>query len=165
MKRITVFCGASTGNSEQFTKSSKELAQVFIKKNIGLVYGGGNVGLMGTIADEMIKGGGSVIGVIPQKLVDMEVCHTSLEDLRIVNSMHERKAIMAELADGFIAMPGGIGTLEELIEVFTWNQLGFHKKPCGVLNTNNYYDMLNQFLDNMVKCKFLKEEHKKYSHI
>jgi uncharacterized protein (TIGR00730 family) len=160
MKRITVFCGSNMGNNEQYAKACKELAQVFIKKDIGLVYGGGNLGLMGTIADEMIKGGGDVIGVIPQKLVEMEVCHMSLKDLRIVSSMHERKALMADLADAFIALPGGIGTLEELIEVFTWNQLGYHSKPCGALNTNNYYELLKQFLVNMVNTKFLREEHK-----
>ena len=160
MKRITVFCGSCLGNDEQFSKSCRELAHVFIENDIGLVYGGGNVGLMGTIADEMIKGGGEVIGIIPQKLVEMKVSHNSLKDLRIVNSMHERKALMADLADAFIALPGGIGTLEELIEVFTWSQLGFHTKPCGVLNTNNYYNLLNQFLDNMVSSKFLRQEHK-----
>jgi len=161
MKRVAIYCGSSSGTEGIFYSSCKELAKELIKKDIGVVYGGTSIGLMGIIADEMIKGGAEVIGVIPQMLVDREISHRGLKDLRVVNSMHERKALMAELADAFIALPGGIGTLEELLEVLTWTKLGIHKKPCGILNINGFYDLLNDLLQNLVSYGFLKEEHKK----
>jgi uncharacterized protein (TIGR00730 family) len=160
MKRITVFCGANSGSRPDYLRACEALAGVLTSRNIGLVYGGGNVGLMGKIADEVLKRGGEVIGVIPQKLVDREVAHRGLTELRVVQTMHERKALMAELSDGFIALPGGIGTLEEIIEVFTWTQLGYHHKPCGLLNVAGYYDALNAFLEQMVAEKFLKTENR-----
>jgi len=161
MKRIAVFCGSRNGSEEVFETSCRELAGELISKNIGVVYGGTRVGLMGIIADEMIKGGGEVIGVIPQIVRNREVHHESLKDLRIVNSMHERKALMAELADAFIALPGGIGTLEELLEALTWTIMGIHNKPCGVLNANGYYNLLDELLNSFVKYRFLNEENKK----
>lgn len=134
---------------------------MLLRKGIGVVYGGGSVGLMGIMADEMIKGGGEVIGVIPQGLAYREIAHEGLKDLRVVNTMHERKVLMAELADGFIALPGGIGTLEELLEALTWTKLGIHAKPCGVLNVGGFYDLLADLLDSIVRYGFLKEEHKR----
>jgi hypothetical protein len=129
-------------------------------RNYGLVYGGGNVGLMKVIADTVLERGGYVTGVIPDSLVSREVAHRGLSDLRIVESMHERKAMMAELSDGFIAMPGGIGTMEEFFEVLSWAQLGIHRKPCGLLNTGGYYDPLIAFLDHAVEHGFLRQKHR-----
>lgn len=129
-----------------------------VEEDIGLVYGGGNVGLMGVIADEVLRLGGTATGVIPQALMDKEVGHLELTRLHIVKDMHERKAMMAELSDGFVAMPGGIGTLEELFEVFTWSQLGFHEKPIGLLNVDRFYDGLITFLDHVVAERFLRSE-------
>lgn len=160
MKRLTVFCGSSPGNDPSYLHECEKLAALLVSKGIELVYGGGNVGLMGHIADSVLSGGGKVIGVIPERLVAKEVAHPGLTELIVVKSMHERKAKMAELSDGFIALPGGIGTLEEIMEVFTWTQLGYHSKPCGLLNVNGFYDQLNAFLENMVNSKFLKKEHK-----
>ncbi len=134
MKRICVFCGSSPGARLEYARAARELADLLIKRNIGLVYGGARVGIMGEIASAVLKQGGEVIGVIPQELVEKEVAFTELTDLRIVGSMHERKALMAELSDGFIALPGGLGTIEEFFEVLTWAQLGLHRKPCGLLN-------------------------------
>ncbi len=128
--------------------------------DITLVYGGGHVGLMGVVADSVLEAGGTVIGVMPRALVEREISHSGLTELHVVGSMHERKAIMAELAEGFIALPGGTGTLEEFFEVLTWAQLGEHQKPCGLLNTAGYYDPLLQFFDHMVEQRFLKEEHR-----
>jgi uncharacterized protein (TIGR00730 family) len=159
MKTICVFCGSSKGTKIEYQQACTELAELFIKENITLVYGGGDVGLMGLLADAMLERGGRVIGVIPKALADKEVAHESLTELHIVGSMHERKAMMAELSDGFIAMPGGIGTLEEIIEVFTWTQLGIHSKPCGLLNIAGYYDRLFEFLQQMVDQEFLKPFH------
>lgn len=159
MKTICVFCGSSTGKKAAYQKACSELAQLFVDKGITLVYGGGNVGLMGILANEVLARSGTVIGIIPQALADKEVAHNGLTELHVVGSMHERKALMAELSDGFIAMPGGIGTLEEIIEVFTWTQLGIHSKPCGLLNTAAYYDPLFNFLQKMVEQEFLKPFH------
>ena len=131
-----------------------------VERDLGLVYGGGNVGLMKVIADTVLELGGHVTGVIPDSLVSREVAHRGLSDLRIVQSMHERKAMMAELSDGFIAMPGGIGTMEEFFEVLSWAQLGIHRKPCGLLNTGGYYDPLIEFLDHAVEHDFLKQKHR-----
>ncbi|QJQ05144.1 TIGR00730 family Rossman fold protein [Undibacterium piscinae] len=145
MKSICVFCGASSGASEVYADGARQLAASLVKRQISLVYGGGNIGLMGVIADEVMRLGGHVTGVIPQALMDKEVGHTGLSKLHIVRNMHERKALMADLSDGFIAMPGGIGTLEELFEIFTWLQLGFHEKPLGLLNIAGFYDELLVF--------------------
>lgn len=160
LKRIAVFCGSNPGNDPAYAEAAIALADVMAAANIELVYGAGSVGLMGIIADRMLEHNKQVIGVIPQHLMDMEVGHTGISDLRVVDTMHERKMEMAKLADAFIALPGGIGTLEEIIEVFTWNQLGIHQKPCGFLNVKNYYDSLFQFLDHAVATQFLKPVHR-----
>ena len=157
MKRICVFCGSSPGNNSKYAKSARNLGNVLTEYDITLVYGGSNIGLMGEIANAMIGGNGNVIGIIPQVLVDKEVAFTHLQDLRIVNSMHERKALMAELADGFISMPGGFGTLEETIEMLTWTQLEIHEKPLGLLNIEGYFDRLCDFIDHMVAEGFLAQ--------
>jgi hypothetical protein len=161
MKRICVFCGSSPGRSASYAAAAAELGRSLAKRGIGLVYGGANVGLMGILANAVMDAGGDVIGVIPQSLVKYEVAHRGLPDLRIVASMHERKAMMAELADGFIAMPGGNGTLEEFFEVLTWAQLGEHSKPCGLLDIDDYYSHLLAFLDHAVEERFLRQEHRK----
>ncbi|MFZ6724607.1 TIGR00730 family Rossman fold protein [Undibacterium sp. MH2W] len=159
MKSLCVYCGASPGHSPAYTIAAKQLAVTLINQDIALVYGGGNVGLMGVIADEVLALGGKVTGVIPQALMDKEVGHTGLTQLHIVDNMHQRKALMAELSDGFIAMPGGIGTLEELFEVMTWAQLGFHQKPIGLLNVSGFYDGLLHFLDHTRQQGFLRASH------
>lgn len=159
MNSLCIYCGSSVGNSPAYEAAAKSLAQSLINEHIDLVYGGGNVGLMGIIADEMLNLGGKVIGIIPKALVDYEVGHQNLTHLYIVKDMHERKAKMAELSNGFIAMPGGIGTLEELFEALTWSQLGFHDKPIGLLNVNGFYDGLIRFVQHLVKQGFLKPEH------
>lgn len=156
MKSLCVYCGSSSGVSPAYANDARKLAAAMVDGNIALVYGGGNVGLMGVIADEVLRLGGEATGVIPQALMDKEVGHLNLTRLHIVKDMHERKAMMAELADGFIAMPGGIGTLEELFEVFTWSQLGFHDKPIGLLNVNGFYDGLIAFLGHVVAEGFLR---------
>jgi uncharacterized protein (TIGR00730 family) len=161
MKRICVFCGSSPGRSASYAAAASELGRLLAKRGIGLVYGGANVGLMGALANAVMDAGGDVIGVIPQSLVKYEVAHRGLPDLRVVASMHERKAMMAELADGFIAMPGGNGTLEEFFEVLTWAQLGEHSKPCGLLDIDDYYSHLLAFLDHAVEERFLRPEHRK----
>ena len=160
MKKVCVYCGSSPGKSPEYIASARELANELVTRNIGLVYGGASVGIMGELADTVLAGGGEVIGVIPQSLVDKEVSHSGLTELRIVNSMHERKAIMAEISDGFIALPGGLGTIEELFEVLTWSQLGLHKKPCALLNVKQYYSSLCSFLDHAVDEQFVKPNHR-----
>ena len=155
LKRICVFCGSSAGTNSKYIKSARTLGETLTECDITLVYGGSNIGLMGEIAHSMIRRNGNVIGIIPQVLVAKEVAFTNLQDLRIVNSMHERKALMAELADGFISMPGGFGTLEETIEMLTWTQLGIHAKPLGLLNVAGYFDHLLEFIDHMVSEGFL----------
>lgn len=160
MKRITVFCGSSSGTNPEYLRAAKSLGALFVERGIGLVYGGGNVGLMGAIADAVLAKGGEVIGVIPGGLVAREVAHRGVTELRVVETMHERKSIMSELADGFIAMPGGFGTLEEIAEVLTWGQLGMHKKPCAFLNVAGYYDALLAFFDRAVKDGLLRREHR-----
>ncbi|HZW21672.1 TIGR00730 family Rossman fold protein [Noviherbaspirillum sp.] len=158
MNSLCVYCGASIGASPVYADGARLLAKAMVEANIALVYGGGNVGLMGVIADEVMRLGGQATGVIPRALMDKEVGHHGLTQLHIVKDMHERKALMAELSDGFIAMPGGIGTLEELFEVFTWSQLGLHDKPIGLLNVNGYYDRLIGFLEHVVAERFLRQE-------
>ncbi len=160
IKNIAVYCGSSVGDDPVFAAKAKQLIHHMYHSGYGLVYGGGNVGIMGVIADEMLTLGGRVTGIIPQKLLDKEVAHHGITELIVVDNMHQRKARMFELADAVIALPGGIGTMEELFEAFTWSQLGFHYKPCGVLNVNGYYDKLNEFLQHMVNHHFLKQEFK-----
>ncbi|MFI5367265.1 MAG: TIGR00730 family Rossman fold protein [Candidatus Binatia bacterium] len=160
MNRVCVFCGSSLGTSPHYTAAAQRIGAILAHRQITLVYGGGNVGLIGVLANAVLGAGGDVIGVIPQALADLEVAHTGLPDLRIVGSMHERKALMADLSDGFIALPGGIGTLEELCEILTWAQLGMHAKPCGVLNVQGYFDHLTTFLDHTVRERFFRAEHR-----
>jgi uncharacterized protein (TIGR00730 family) len=160
MRRICVFCGSNPGVRPAYAAAAAKLARFLAKLRIGIVYGGGNVGLMGVLADAAVASGGEVTGVIPRALFAKEVGHTGITDLRIVGSMHERKALMAELADGFIAMPGGWGTFDEFCEILTWAQLGLHNKPCGILNTENYYDTLLAMFDHSVAEGFLKPEYR-----
>lgn len=159
MKSIAVYCGASHGASPVYAEAARGLARAMVEHNISLVYGGGNVGLMGVIADEVLRLGGEVTGVIPRALVEREVGHTGLTRLFVVKDMHERKAMMSELSDGFIAMPGGMGTLEELFEMLTWSQLGIHAKPVGVLNVNGFYDGLIGFIGHQQREGFVREQH------
>lgn len=158
MKSIAVFCGSRAGKKQSYLDGAQKLGEVLAEKNITLIYGGSSVGLMGMIADTVIKNGGEVIGVIPNILVNKEISHHTLTELHIVSTMHERKAKMYELADGFIAMPGGIGTLEELAEVITWNAIGEHEKPCGLLNIEKYYEPFIGLLDHMVEEGFMNKE-------
>lgn len=160
MRSICVFAGSSSGRISEYHDAATQLGTLLAERNIGLVYGGAAVGLMEAVADATIAAGGEVIGVIPHALVEREVAHTGLPDLRVVGSMHERKALMAELADAFIALPGGIGTFEEIFEVWTWTQLGTHAKPCAVLNVHGFYDQLLGFLDHVVDEAFLKPVHR-----
>jgi uncharacterized protein (TIGR00730 family) len=159
MKSIAVYCGASFGADPKYADAARALAQVLVAHNIGLVYGGGNVGLMGTIADEVLRLGGEATGVIPRALVEREVGHTGLTRMFVVKDMHERKAMMADLSDGFIAMPGGMGTLEELFEMLTWSQLGIHAKPVGVLNVGGFYNGLVGFVGHLQGEGFVRAEH------
>jgi uncharacterized protein (TIGR00730 family) len=156
MSSLCVFCGSSPGARPEYADAARELAEEMAARGIGLVYGAGRVGLMGVLADAMLSAGGDVVGVIPQALVDREVAHQGLTELEIVDSMHERKRRMAERSDAFVALPGGIGTLEELFEVFTWAQLGIHAKPCGLLDVAGYYRPLREMLDRMVGERFLR---------
>jgi uncharacterized protein (TIGR00730 family) len=158
--KICVFTGSRHGSRPEYAEAAKRLGQLLVERGYGFVYGGGNVGLMNVVANTMLELGGNVTGVIPDRLVGKEVAHQGLSDLRIVSSMHERKALMAELSDGFIAMPGGIGTMEEFFEVLSWAQLGIHAKPCGLLNVSGYYDSLIQFLDHAVSEDFIKPKHR-----
>jgi uncharacterized protein (TIGR00730 family) len=160
MRRICVFCGSSQGNRPEYGIAAQEMGRELVRRNIGLVYGGGNVGLMGMIADAVLKAGGEVQGVIPENLMAREVGHKRLTKLHVVRSMHERKALMADLSDAFVAMPGGFGTLEEFCEVVTWTQLGLHAKPCGILNVRGYYTPLLRMFDHAVEERFLKPENR-----
>lgn len=156
LRNICVYCGSSMGRDPAFAAGARALAAALLQRGIGLVYGGASVGLMGVLADAMLANGGRVIGVIPQALLDKEVGHAGLTELHVTHSMHERKARMAELADGFIALPGGIGTLEEVFEIWTWAQLGFHAKPCGLLDRGGYYAKLCAFLDQATAQGFIR---------
>ncbi|MGI0153701.1 TIGR00730 family Rossman fold protein [Pseudidiomarina sp. WS423] len=160
LSTICVYCGSNPGFSPVYTDATIELADTLVEQGIRLVYGGAKVGQMGQLADRVLAQGGEVIGIMPQALVDKEVAHHGLTQLHVVTSMHERKAMMAELADGFIAMPGGMGTLEEIFEVVTWAQLGFHQKPCALLNVDGYFTALLTFLDNTVSQGFVKDVHR-----
>jgi uncharacterized protein (TIGR00730 family) len=157
LKRLCVFCGANAGNGPRYREASESLGQALVRAGIGLVYGGAGIGLMGTIADAVHNAGGEVIGVIPRNLLEREVAHHRINDLRVVESMHDRKALMAELSDGFIALPGGVGTLEELFEVWTWGHLGLHGKPCALLDVDGFYARLSQFLDHVDREGFLRQ--------
>jgi len=159
MTRVCVFSGSSAGVRPEYRRAAEHLGQVLAERRIGLVYGGARVGLMGAVADAALAGGGEVIGVIPSGLVAKEIAHPGLTDLRVVASMHERKALMADLADAFVALPGGWGTLEEFFEVLTWAQLGLHRKPCGLLNVCGYFDGLLAFAAHSVAEGFVRPEH------
>lgn len=158
--KICVFTGSRHGLRPEYAEAAKRLGRLLVERGYGLVYGGGNVGLMNVIADTMLALHGHVTGVIPDTLVSKEVAHQGLSDLRIVNSMHERKALMAELSVGFIALPGGIGTMEEFFEVLSWAQLGIHEKPCGLLNVAGYFDLLTNFMNHAVEQDFIKPKHR-----
>jgi uncharacterized protein (TIGR00730 family) len=160
LKSICVYCGSSPGRLKAYSTAARALAASLVEQNIRLVYGGAKVGIMGMLADAALQLGGEVVGVIPEALVQKEVAHTGLTELHVTQSMHERKTRMAELSDGFVALPGGIGTLEELFEVWTWAQLGFHDKPCGLLNVEGYFDSLALFLDHAVDEQFVKQPHR-----
>ena len=158
--RLCVFCGSSLGGDPAYKRAAAALGAELAARKIGLVYGGASVGLMGVLADAALEAGGEVIGVLPEALADLEIAHEGLSELRIVASMHERKAQMAALSEGFIALPGGIGTLEETFEVWTWSQLSIHAKPVGLLNVNGFYDGLEAFLDHMTAEAFVKPVHR-----
>ena len=160
MRSICVFCGSSMPQETAYTETAKRLGELLAEREIRLVYGGADVGLMGTVANACLGRGGTVVGVMPQHLVDLEVAHGGLTDLKVVDTMHERKRVMSDLSDGFIALPGGIGTLEETFEIFTWLQLGLHTKPLGLLNPKGFYDHLNRFLSHMTGEGFLMDFHR-----
>ena len=160
MKRICVFLGSSEGLQPRYAEVAKQLGRELVRRNLGLVYGGANLGLMKILADTVLAEGGEVIGVIPKVLVEKEIAHQGLTKLRVVDSMHQRKAMMADLADGFIALPGGLGTFEEFFEVWTWGQLGLHAKPCGLLDVCGYFSHLITFLDHAVGERFLRQENR-----
>lgn len=162
IKRICVFCGGLAGSRDVYLKAATQFGQLLAERNIGLVYGGGDVGLMGAVANAVMESGGEAIGVIPRSLVDREIGHKGLTDLKIVNSMHERKALMTELADAFVAMPGGFGTLEELFETITLAIIEEHSKPCGILNVDGYYDHLLLFLDKVAGQGFITKEDREF---
>lgn len=159
-RNICVFTGSRRGGSREYAQAAAECAGELVKRGFGVVYGGGNVGLMNVLANTALEAGGYVIGVIPDGLVSKEVAHTGLSELRVVPSMHDRKALMADLAAGFVGLPGGIGTMEEFFEVLSWAQLGLHNKPCGLLNIGGYYDSLINFLDHAVTQDFVKPKHR-----
>ncbi len=160
LRAVCVFCGSSPGNDPAYCRAAGELGELLARRGIKLVYGGGNVGVMGALADGALRAGGKVIGVIPHGLTVKEAAHRGVEEMRVVDSMHDRKAMMADLADGFIALPGGLGTLEETFEVITWAQLGIHHKPCAVLNVAGYYDRLIGFINFAVEKGLIRPEHR-----
>ncbi|MGH8193131.1 MAG: TIGR00730 family Rossman fold protein [Woeseiaceae bacterium] len=160
MKALCVYCGSNPGIRRDYADAAANLARLLAAKNIGLVYGGASKGLMGIIADTMLAAGGKVHGVIPRSLLAKEIGHPNLTELHVVNSMHERKSLMAELSDGFVALPGGFGTLEEIVEILTWAQLQFHKKPCGLLNVAGYFTHLLKYLEHAEAEGFLKPQHR-----
>lgn len=160
IKKIAIFCGSKTGNLSSYSDDAKKLANVMSEAGVTLIYGGAKVGIMAVIANQMLENNSHVIGVMPKSLVDVEIAHENLTELHIVNSMHERKILIETLADGFIMLPGGPGSLDEFFEVFTLAQLGYHTKPCGILNTDGYYNHLLKFLDEAVLQGFLKPSHR-----
>lgn len=159
MKRLCVYCGGNSGNREDYVAAAEELAGALLKRGIGIVYGGANRGIMGALANAMLAGNGEVVGIIPEALMGKELAHPNLTEFHVVESMHARKALMAELSDGFIALPGGFGTLEELVEMLTWAQLKFHSKPCGLLNVAGFYTSLLEFFEHASKEGFVREGH------
>ena len=165
MKRVCVFCGASAGRNGRYAEVARSFGRTLARRGIGLVYGGGGVGLMGVVADAALEAGGEVVGVIPRALQLRELAHPRLTELRVVRSMHERKALMAELSEGFVALPGGMGTLEELFEVLTWAQLGLHERPCGLLDVDGYFRPLIAFLDHAAAEGFVRGEHRRILHV
>lgn len=160
IKKLAVFCGSSTGINSTYKEHAAKFGNELANSKKTLIYGGAQVGCMGALADASLQSGGNVIGVIPEKLKSVEIAHEQLTELHVVQTMHERKAKMAELADGFVALPGGAGTLEEWFEVFTWSQLGYHKKPCGLLNVNNFFDPLMTMLDHTIEQGFMNEAYR-----
>ncbi len=160
MKRLCVYCGSNAGKNKDYADAARELAEVLVQFNIGLVYGGSSKGMMGLLADAVLAGGGGVDGVIPKSLLEKELAHDGVSEMHVVDSMHARKSMMAVLSDGFIALPGGYGTLEEIIEMLTWAQLQFHDKPCGLLNVNGYFNHLLSFLDHAEAKGFLRPAHR-----
>jgi uncharacterized protein (TIGR00730 family) len=160
LRRLCVFCGSNTGARPAYAEAARQVGALLAEEDIGLVYGGGNIGLMGLVADTILQQGGEVVGVIPGFLKDMEVAHLGLTELRVVASMHERKALMADLADAFLALPGGFGTFDEFCEILTWAQLRLQPKPCGLLNVEGYYDHLLAQFDHSVREGFLKPQHR-----
>ena len=160
MNRICVFCGTNPGSRPEYGAAARELGQILAEQGIELVYGGASVGIMGELADSVHEHGGHVTGIIPQQLMEKEAAHTGIPNLIVVASMHQRKSQMADMSDGFIALPGGIGTLEGFLEILTWGQLGIHAKPSGILNVAGYFDGLIRFLDHAVQEGFLTEEHR-----
>jgi uncharacterized protein (TIGR00730 family) len=160
MKRVCVFCGSAQGTREIYAQSARDLGRALAKRNFGLVFGGGHIGLMGVLADAVLQAGGQAWGVIPQALVDKELAHTGLTELHVVQTMHERKALMADLADAFIALSGGFGTADEFFEVLSWRQLGIHAKPIGILNVSGFFDHLLTWLDHATREGFLLKDHR-----
>lgn len=160
MRRLCVFAGSNAGSQREYVTASQDLGLALVRRGVELVYGGGKVGLMGALADAVLAAGGRVYGVIPDALVAKEVAHAGLTELRVVTSMHERKAMMADLSDGFVGLPGGWGTLEEFFEVLTWAQLGIHRKPCGLLNVRGYFDGLLSFIDHSIEERFVRPENR-----
>jgi uncharacterized protein (TIGR00730 family) len=160
MQHICVFCGSSAGSNPAYAEAARVMGRELVARGMGLVYGGGHVGLMGVVADAVLEAGGEAIGVIPHSLAAREIAHQRLTTLHVVASMHERKAMMADLADAFVAMPGGFGTYEELFEAITWTQLGLHKKPCGLLNVAGFYDPVIRFIDHAVAEHFIRPQHR-----
>ncbi|GAA6139056.1 TIGR00730 family Rossman fold protein [Arenicella sp. 4NH20-0111] len=160
MKTVCVYCGSSEGVRSSYMSAATSLGQALVENKLDLVYGGADVGLMGATANAVLENGGSVTGIIPKALFEKEVAHQGLSELRVVADMHERKSQMAEMGDGFITLPGGLGTLEELFEMLTWSQLGFHDKPIGVLNVDGYFDSLLQFIDNSIEQGFINASHR-----
>ena len=160
MRYVGVFCGSSEGSRPEYVAAAQALGRTLAHRRVGLVYGGSSVGTMGRLADAVLESGGEVIGVIPKALIDRELAHQGLSDLRKVSTMHERKALMEQLSDGFVALPGGLGTLDEFFEILSWAQLGFHGKPCGLLNVCGYYDKLIDFLEHAVAQRFVKERNR-----
>lgn len=161
MRRVCVFCGSKRGDGAEYVQSARRLGELLAERNLGLVFGGGHIGLMGVLADAVLRAGGEAIGVIPQALVDKELAHSGLSQIHVVASMHERKAVMADLSDAFIALPGGFGTADELFEILTWSQLGLHSKPIGLLNIAGFFDPLLAWLDRTVQEGFLKAKHRR----
>ena len=160
MKRVCVYCGSSPGANPEYASAARRLGSLLAERGLGLVYGGAHVGIMGEVANAALQEDGQVIGIIPEMFMDKHVHHERLDDLHVVGSMHERKALMSQMSDAFIALPGGIGTLEEFFEALTWAQLGLHHKPCGLLNVAGYFDVLLRFLDHIVAQRLMKQAHR-----